>query len=85
MKEQSLPREPLWQNEYPNYHALVYQQKAVLLSQVFRENVNLGKSVVRLLKEQEATGIKVRTTTGKRDVLVSLTPIKKPPHPKGLP
>ena len=75
MKEQQLPQEPLWQNEWPTYHALVYQHRAVFLSQIYKENVNLGNSTRRLIKEGIATGIKVRTTDRKKDILVRLNPI----------
>lgn len=76
MKEQ-LPQTLFPNTEFPSYFGL-FQNKPALLSQIYRENVNLGNATRRLIREELATGIKVRTVAGKKDVLVSLIPIAKP-------
>ena len=38
----------------------------------------MGNAVRRLIREEKAIGIKVRTVTGKKDTLVTLMPIAKP-------
>lgn len=70
MKEH-LPTESLPQNEYPHYFSL-FQAKPVLLSNVFKESVPLGHAVRRLISSDLAIGIKVRTTSGKKDILVRM-------------
>mgnify|MGYP001558522502 CR=1 FL=1 len=72
-----MPKNLRFAEEYPAYTSL-FQNKAVLLSSVYRENINLGHAVRRLVKDGVAQGIKVTTNTGKRDILVSLMPIAKP-------
>jgi hypothetical protein len=77
MKEQQLlPTKPFPQQEYPSYFSL-FQNKPALLSQIYKENMNLGNATRRLITEGIVTGIKVRTTTGKKDILVRLNPNPK--------
>ena len=71
MKEQPLPSEPYWQIEYSTYNAFACQLKPVMLSAIFRENVNLGKVALRLVREEKAIGIKSKIG-GKKDMLVYL-------------
>ena len=77
MKEQQFPQAPFPEIEYPSYFGL-FQNKPALLSQIYKEKVELGNAVRRLIREEKAIGIKVRTVTGKKDILVSLLPLAKP-------
>jgi hypothetical protein len=56
--KKELPSEPFPQIEFPSYFSL-FQNKPVILSKIFQEDINLGNAVLRLMSSGHVESFKV--------------------------